>query len=133
MIDLKNYKKKIWSQKGEDGVIEKTIYYDTNLLQKSLDKMYKYCGNDVAILEDLYLELRPWIKSHPNIALYTDGKEPRCSKCGNTDIKWNGKFYYTPAGRYRVLFCDNCKSYTRLRFSDLTKEQREHLLRSVAR
>ena len=40
--------------------------------QSALDYMRKYNEKDVTILEKVYLKLRPWIKNHPNIALYIE-------------------------------------------------------------
>ena len=96
----------------------------------SLDMMYKYCGQDTAILEDLYLKLRPWIKSHPNMGLYYDNEELRCANCGSENLNIEGRSYYTPAGRYQVYRCRDCQSLTRRRQA---QKRDPKLLRSVAR
>lgn len=98
----------------------------------ALDKLEEYCKRDVRILEDLYLQLRPWIKSHPNVALFIDTDQTICTNCGSEDLDWHGK-YYTPAGRYKAFRCDNCGAIGRSRYSDLTPAERKKLNLSVAR
>ena len=98
--------------------------------KESLNKMYDYCGQDVAILEDLYLKLRPYIKSHPNISLYRENTENACSNCGSKDISYCSKPYYTPTGQYQTFRCNNCGAIIRSRYS---KKREKELLRSCAR
>jgi len=76
--------------------------------QKSRNKMRKYNINDTKVLEPLYEKLRPWIKQHPNLNLYTeaDGK-PHCATCGSTDLISNG-FRRTSVAAYRRLQCQAC-------------------------
>ena len=95
-----------------------------------LANMLAYNEFDVVVLEELYLELLPWMKSHPNIGLYIDSKVPVCANCGSEDLYWGG-YYYTPAGKYKAFRC-SCGAVGRNRISDLTKEDRERLLLPVA-
>lgn len=99
--------------------------------EEAMRKMVKYNENDVRILEDLYLKIRPWIKSHPNIALYIDTNNTLCTNCGNKDLVWNGH-YFTPAGRYQAFRCENCGAVGRSRVSDLSTEERKLLNISIA-
>ena len=98
----------------------------------ALDDMEKYNKRDVLALEELYIEFLPWIKSHPNLALYMNLKEPLCSNCGSSNLEWKG-FYYTPAGRFKSGRCRNCNAIFRSRYSDLSKEERRNLLMGVAK
>lgn len=100
--------------------------------KKAMEEMNKYNERDIVCLEDLYLKLRPWMKSHPNVALYSSLDIPVCTNCGGEDLEFNG-FYYTPAGRFQSGRCGNCGAIFRSRYSDLTKEERENLLISAAR
>lgn len=76
--------------------------------QEALNKMMKYCKKDVApLLEDLYLTLLPWIKSHPNLNLYTNHDADVCPKCESTDLKWNTE-YATPQGLWNGFRCGSC-------------------------
>lgn len=99
--------------------------------KEALKLMEEYNQNDVLILEELYLKLRPWVKNHPNVALFMDTTESACTNCGNTDLHWQGH-YYTPAGKYRAFRCKSCGGIGRSRYSELTKEDREKLHLSVA-
>lgn len=98
---------------------------------KALKDMEEYCRYDTHLLEEIYLELRPWIKSHPNLGLYSETGSSVCAACASPDLQW-GKFYYTPAGKYKAYRC-KCGAIGRSRFSDLTTRQRRELVRSVAR
>jgi len=93
--------------------------------EKALKKMRKYNKRDVNILEETYLTLRPWIKSHPNIGLYLDLDEPVCSNCGSTDIEWKG-YYYTNVSKFRSGRC-KCGAIVRMRQNEISKKVRKTL------
>jgi hypothetical protein len=99
--------------------------------KEALKLMLKYNKRDVTILEELYLKIRPWMKGHPNVALYIDTDEKLCTNCGNEELTWGG-YYYTPAGRFKSFRCDACGAVGRSRTSDLDKETKARLLLSVA-
>jgi hypothetical protein len=99
---------------------------------EALQKMQDYNVNDVIVLEEVYLRLRPWIKSHANIALYGEGEKTICPNCGGEEVEPDGNFYYTPAGRYATYRC-KCGAVSRSRSSDLGKDERKNLIISVAR
>ena len=92
---------------------------------KALKKMRKYNKRDVNILEETYLKLRPWIKSHPNIGLYLDLKSPVCSNCGNTNIMWVGH-YCTNVSKFRAGRCE-CGAIVRMRQNEISKKVRKTL------
>ena len=97
---------------------------------KALKKMRKYNRRDVNILEETYLTLRPWIKSHPNLGLYLELDKPVCSNCGNTCITWEG-YYYTNVSKFRAGRCE-CGAIVRMRQSDFPKEKRKNLAMGCA-
>lgn len=99
--------------------------------EEALERMRSYCDNDVRILEELYLQIRPWIKGHPNMGLYVDTDGSACTNCGNADLDWKGK-YYTPAGRFLSFRCNNCGAVGRSRTTDIDKEERDRLCIGVA-
>lgn len=90
-----------------------------------------YNIQDVNSLEGVYLKLRPYIKSHPNISLYDDVDKPRCCACGNTNLKEDG-FYYTSTGKYQNYRC-NCGALSRGRKSVLSKNKSINTLISVGK
>lgn len=101
--------------------------------KKALKEMQTYNKSDVVALEELYLALRPWIKSHPPMSLYHDVIDAeRCPTCESEKLSWNG-FYATPAGKYKSFRCDKCGAIGRSRYSWLEKEERENLVISTAR
>lgn len=106
-----------------------------DMQETALKEMVRYNKQDVITLEDLYVELRPWIKSHPNLGLYyADAENSHCPNCGSIDLKREGdKTYKTTVGRFRVFRCNECGAICRSRFSDLSKEERKELVAPVAR
>ena len=88
--------------------------------------MVEYNKNDVGILEETYVRLRPFIKNHPNVALYVDCEEPLCRNCGSEDLNWNG-FYPTPANKYLAFRCNGCGAIGRSKTSALSKSKRKNL------
>lgn len=75
-----------------------------------LDKMVKYNQYDVLVLEEVYCALRPFIKSHPNMNLFTE--KDVCSACGSENIKKKGS-YKTSVNSYNTMVCGDCGAYSR--------------------
>jgi hypothetical protein len=81
--------------------------------EKYLDMMLEYNMNDVNVLEELYLKLRPWMSGHPNMAVYSVHKDTAvCPTCGSLDLHWNST-YSTPLGLYKSFRCQECSSIGR--------------------
>ena len=99
--------------------------------KKSLEYMSKYCSEDVLLLEEVYVFIRGWIKSHPNLNLYSDSTDVCCNTCLSNDWFENGE-YVTQANVYQSYTCKNCGSHRRSRISKLTKKDREKLFISEA-
>lgn len=101
--------------------------------EAALKEMAEYNIGDVVLLEKVYLKLRPWIKSHPNIALYTLSDGTTCSNCGSDKITWlTDEYYYTQTSRFPVFVCE-CGAYGRSRKSDLTKEEKANITVGLAK
>ena len=102
--------------------------------QESLDYMLAYNIEDTQLLEEVYLWMRPWMKSHPNLGLYMDLKESVCSNCMSNDIVTLSEHpYVTSAGIYDAVRCNDCGAIGRLRTTNLSIEESKKLIRSVAR
>lgn len=102
--------------------------------EDKLKEMSVYCDNDVKILEEMYLRIRGWIKNHPNINVYTDIKDECCPNCGSNSLNWSGRHKYaTSANLYPTAQCNNCGAWVRDRTTELSKEQRDNLIVSIAR
>lgn len=100
--------------------------------EEALEQMETYNKNDVLILEDTFLLLRPWIKPNINIGLYLSAKESCCTTCGSFNIEERG-YYYTSVNRYLSYHCKDCGAYSRSRVTDVSKEDRKTLLSPTAR
>lgn len=94
--------------------------------KQALDDMNSYCQGDVLATEDLYFKIRPFVRAHPNLALYFDTNEERCPNCGSTTMR-NGGYYYTPAGKYASMRCE-CGAVSRSKQNELEKEKRKSLM-----
>ena len=100
--------------------------------KEALDEMLKYNKEDVNLLEEVYVFLRPWMKSHPNVAIYTEANESSCPVCGSKSIVFTG-YYTTMAGQYQSFRCTECGAPSRLGANMLSLNDRKKLLRSTAR
>ena len=92
----------------------------------ALNYMASYNRHDVDMLESVYLKIRPWIKNHPNMALYTELEDLTCPNCGSTNLKDSGH-YYTHTNKYKIYQCE-CGAYCRERISSIDKEQKQYIL-----
>ena len=101
---------------------------------EALDYMHKYNKEDVLLLEEVYLSMRGWIKSHPNVGLYMETDEPVCANCGSEKIHEVSN-YITPAGSFRAFRCDSprCHAISRQRISQIPLKKKRGLTISVAR
>lgn len=89
--------------------------------KEALNHMLIYNKQDVKLLEEVYLKLRPWIKNHPNIANLTN--KECCCTCGSTNFKLiKGKYYYTTVSKYNLYKCSDCNTIFRGR-TNLNKKK----------
>lgn len=94
------------------------------------EKMEEYNIQDVALLEELYEKLLPWISDHPNMALYVDAEHPVCPNCGSTHIQSRG-VAHTSTMSYRRFQCQDCGTWSRSRNNNLSKEKRRNVITQV--
>lgn len=73
-------------------------------------KMQKYNEHDVVLLEKLYNELRPWIKSHPNRATYEEAE--CCPVCTSDKVQRRG-YQVTTTQKYERFHCQSCGAWFR--------------------
>jgi len=99
---------------------------------QALLKMEEYNRGDVLSLEELYVIIRPYIRSHPNMNLFVEGDGNSCPNCGNDKISWMDKFYYTSVNKYSCFRCDNCGAIGRSRDTAIHPDNRIKIT-SVAR
>lgn len=76
--------------------------------------MYKYNKQDVIELEKVYLAIRGWDKSHPNVTIYYPDDERKCRVCGS-DKLIKDRDYKTNLMTYELFHCKNCGHRQRTR------------------
>lgn len=79
--------------------------------ERAWKKMMRYNKNDVAILEKLYLRLRPWMTTHPNIATISEVSDA-CPKCGSTEGMHSRGYAANSVSRRKRYQCKSCLGYS---------------------
>jgi len=77
--------------------------------QDAWKKMKKYNKIDVLLLEQVYLKLRPWMKTHPNVAVCID--RAACQACGSTNTQRRG-YSFSKFTKYQRIQCTSCGSWS---------------------
>lgn len=104
------------------------LWTECMAFQKSAwETMRTYNKQDVVLTEKLYNRLLPWIKNHPNVALYSDGTKVICRTCESTNLHRRG-FQFTNASKFQRYRCMDCGSWMRGR---LNEADRTNLLLNV--
>lgn len=79
-------------------------------------EMKEYNLGDIVTLEELYYRFLPWIKTHPNSALYQTGVDkPTCPNCGSKHVQSRG-VVATKTQKYVRFQCQDCYTWSRERF-----------------
>lgn len=94
---------------------------------KAWAAMRKYNIPDVISMEELYLKLRPWVRGHTNVAVYTDDETMACPVCGSHKVEQDG-FMYTNVGQYLRYQCGGCGAWSRSRRTINSVDKRKSLL-----
>ena len=102
------------------GVKAKTDKYDPKVAwaavggdEKAQRKLQRYNEGDIRATEALYDRLRPWIKNHPHLSMFT-GQEWGCPNCGEKNLSTHGTGEaYTNVQRYRSYVCPRCGAHVR--------------------
>ncbi len=80
-------------------------------------EMTEYCKQDVLVLEAVFNELRPVIKTLPNYNLFNPMRKNACPGCGSTRLQSRGK-YISKTRRYKRYRCKDCQSWSRTDAND---------------
>jgi hypothetical protein len=90
----------------------------------AFEEMLEYNVQDVVVLEEVYMRLRHWSKTHPNVALYEPAGKVRCVCCGSEKLSLIDKKYYTNASTFALYNCMDCGKMNRSRtnISEHTKQ-----------
>lgn len=84
-------------------------------------RMVRYNEKDVLLLQELYNILKPYMKNHPNLALYSTSEDTICPVCGGTEFRNKG-YAYTSVNKYKRYVCKNCGKNIRSRKGELNKK-----------
>jgi DNA polymerase elongation subunit (family B) len=101
--------------------------------QEALTYMENYCRGDIDVLESVYMALRPWIKSHPNLPLLMDTEEPACVNCGGFEFEDEEGIYLTGQNIYPAVRCKSCGAVNHKRKTFIKPKQRKALFIPNAR
>lgn len=89
--------------------------------EKALSLMAKYNIGDIKLLRDVYLKLRPYMPSHPNLAVY--GSPSSCPKCGASSVNLQSRGYRTTnVAKKRTWLCKVCKGWSSTRVPESAAE-----------
>jgi len=95
--------------------------------RKACNEMRRYNKQDVNLLGPLYDRLLPFIQNHPNHALYADTDRPICTNCGSESLHRRGSAR-TKTQQYPRFQCQDCGTWVRDRFTELTPASRHKIL-----
>lgn len=85
---------------------------------KAWRTMERYNKQDVRLLEQVYLKLRPWADKHPH-----QGERglTQCPKCGSDKLQKRGYMASAQGGLYHRLQCQGCGGWCRSRVPEKDK------------
>lgn len=78
-------------------------------------KMKLYNKRDVDLLEEVYMIMRPWITTHPNMGEYS--VEKLCRNCGSRNVIYRGRTTLNN----RKLQCKDCNHWGQERINKVKK------------
>lgn len=91
------------------------------------EEMKIYNKQDVRTLEQIYLRMRPFMKRHPNVAVFEEDNQIMCPKCGSKHIQRRG-YVTTNVYKYQKFQCQSCGGWSRTRFNEYPLEKKHSLL-----
>lgn len=86
---------------------------------ESWQEMKGYNAQDVLLLEKVYLKLRPWATTHPNLNGY-GGEKENCPTCQSSRVQRRG-IAYAKTRSYQRWTCMECHSWFQ---GDLIKKEK---------
>lgn len=85
--------------------------------------MEDYNIQDVAVMQELYEVMYPWLDNVPNKALWMEpSAKPKC-RCGSEDLRFKG-YKRTKVLTYKQYHCNDCGSWMRERYAEDTGKTR---------
>lgn len=90
-------------------------------------EMEIYNKQDVITLEQIYLKMLPFMRKHPNVAVFEESEKVLCPKCGSDHIQWRG-YVTTNVYKYKKFQCQSCYGWSRTRSNIYPKDKSHALL-----
>lgn len=91
------------------------------------EEMRIYNIQDVNTLEEVYQKMKPWMRRHPNVAVFQEDNDLICPKCGSKHIQRRG-YVTTNVYKYQKFQCQTCGGWARTRFNEFPKDKKHALL-----
>lgn len=98
----------------------------------AFEEMLEYNIQDVVVLEEVYMRLRHWSKTHPNVAMYEPAGKLRCVCCGSENLSLIDKKYYTNTSEFPIYKCTDCGKMNRSRVN-VSEHKRDTVLTNVGK
>lgn len=94
-------------QKSDNGGLDtwKDIMFNKN--KAAMDRMVKYCKQDVKLLEDVYDRFRPYIKPKSHV----NGDKRVCPECGSDHVQSRGRTIRASGSSSYRYHCQDCGSW----------------------
>jgi len=77
--------------------------------EKAWRIMRRYNAHDVELLERVYLKLRPFATTHPNLTFFS--RAPGCSHCQSKNTTYRG-WIFTKTGKRKRIQCKDCGAWS---------------------
>jgi hypothetical protein len=80
----------------------------------SLKKMIDYCIQDVAVLEDVYIALSPYIYHNTNMAVLKGGEKWHCPECASQNVQLSHTDATAMGYIKRHMKCNSCRKFYKI-------------------
>ena len=97
----------------------------------ALKELGEYNLQDVILVEELYLKLRAYDTSTPNLGLFYPDSKPRCPCCGSDNLQLTSNLVYNQASAGLEGICLDCGHRFKHKANLLSKKKRTANLTSA--
>lgn len=80
----------------------------------SLKKMVEYCVQDVAVLEDVYFAMSPYIYHNTNMAVLKGGEKWHCPECASQNVQLSHTDATAMGYIKRHMKCNSCRKFYKI-------------------
>lgn len=80
----------------------------------SLKKMIEYCVQDVAVLEDVYFAMSPYIYHNTNMAVLKGGEKWHCPECASQNVQLSHTDATAMGYIKRHMKCNSCRKFYKI-------------------